>query len=470
MKFLKDRYLPSKKHLILYFSILLLLLSFPIRFFLISHMKEKTYNKEYSLRLKAVQTLIDKPQKGKNNLKSADNKNKDLERVAEYEYFYQKGAALYQMGKLEDATNSFEKALKIKNAPEAKSMTSQIYNLLGMKETEGRNYDKAIEFFEKSFNILNSSQPLLGISNVYILKGDPDKALYTLGKTLELYPGSAKVYYNLGQIYYQKGDEEKATICWRKALELDPGDIKSETALRKVRIDIGVDDNLLGKGVNNFQFNSIGTGNSFTKDIILTMLQESYEKTEKYLNISSSVKINIFLDFNTMFNLQDQSPNKNIVIDKDKIKIPVSGFKKSTEPMKKAITYSYTKFMISDYTNGRCPAWFVEGLCLYESSRLNTVDAGLLRNMTRSGKFIKLEALYLPFQNIEKKNIPLAYALSLAAVDLIINKYGFSSLKELIAKVKGGESFENGIISAFNLYQDDFQKIFETYLKEKYKV
>lgn len=470
MKFPKDQSFLSKKYLLLYFSILLLLLSFPIRFFLIGHKKERTYNKEYSLRLKAVETLINKSQKDKKNSKSLDNKSKNMEKVAEYEYFYQKGTESYQMGKLADAANSFEKALKAKDTPEVKSLISQIYNLLGMKETESRNYDKAIEFFEKSFNILNNFQSLLGISNAYILKGDLDKALYTLGKTSELYPENTMVYYNLGQIYYQKGDEEKATTYWKKALELDPRDTKSETALKNVRTDLGVDENLLKKGTNNFQFDLSGTPNSFTKDIILTLLQQSYEKIAKDLNIFPSAKINIFLDFNTMFNPQDQIPNKNIVIGKDKIKIPVAGFKKSTDQMEKAIIYSYTKFMISDYTNGKCPVWFAEGLSLYESSKVNTVYAGLIRDMISSGKFIKLEALNLPFQNLEKNNIPLAYALSTVAVDLIINKYGIASVRELLAKVKGGESFENGIISAFNLYQDNFQKIFEAYLKEKYKI
>ena len=156
MKSLKERYFSSKKHLILYFSILLLLLSFPVRLFLISRQKEKTYNKEYSPRLKAVETFINKSQKDKNNLKSTDNKGKNLEKVAEYEYFYQKGTSAYQMGKLADAADNLEKALKIKDTVEIKDMTSQVYNLLGMKEIESRNYDKAIEFFDKSFNIFST--------------------------------------------------------------------------------------------------------------------------------------------------------------------------------------------------------------------------------------------------------------------------------------------------------------------------
>ncbi|OGL47840.1 MAG: hypothetical protein A2W05_02810 [Candidatus Schekmanbacteria bacterium RBG_16_38_10] len=470
MKSLKEKYFSSKKHLILYFSILLLLLSFPVRFFLISRQKEKTYNKEYSPRLKAVETFINKSQKDKNNLKSTDNKGKNLEKVAEYEYFYQKGTSAYQMGKLADAADNLEKALKIKDTVEIKDMTSQVYNLLGMKEIESRNYDKAIEFFDKSFNILNNFQSLLGIYNAHILKGDLDKALSTLVKTSELYPKNAEVYFNLAQIYYQKGDVEKAVAYWKKAQELNPGDIKSETALKRVRADLGVDESLLKKGDNNFIFELSGTPNSFSKDIILTLLQQSFEKIEKDLNILPTDKIKIILDFDTMFNLQDQNPNKNIIIDKNKIKIPVSEFKKSSEQMGKAILYSYTKFIISDYTNRRCPVWFAEGLSLYESGVDNTFYSILIRNMVGSGKFIKLEALNLPFQNLEKRYVPLAYALSAAAIDMIINKYGFSSLRELLEKIKGGESFENEIVSAFKLYQNDFQKIFESYLKEKYKI
>jgi len=471
MRFLKDKFSFSKKKLIPYLLLLILILFILImRFWPQSHEFGKRADRDYIARLRALQTMLDKSQEGSKKSTASRDKEKDLEKLAEYESFYQSGTELYKKAKLIEAANSFERALKAKDTKEVRTTISQIYNLLAMREIENKNYDGAIKYFEKSFEISRNDQSLLGIANVYILKEDLNSALSTLEKSLDIYSKNPKIYHHLGQIYYQKGDIEKAINYWKKTLELDPSDIQTEMILNKAKMNLGIDDSLLKIGAKNFQIDFQGKQNEIAQEIVLTLFQRASEKVGKDLNIYPSSKLKILLDFNTMLNIENQNPNKNLTIDIERIKVPLSGFKKATEVMERAITYSYTKFTILDYMNRRCPAWFSEGLSLYEANEINIKQIELIKDMIKSGSFIKLEDLNPSFQSPEKKDLSLAYAVSFAAVDYLINKYGLTSIRELIAKVRAGESFEEGIKSVLNLSPADLQRNWESYLKEQYKI
>ena len=471
LKFLNNKFPFSKKNLISSLLIVVVIIfALIIKFSQKDFETSKRQRRDYMTRLNAIQAMLESKKESKKKVTPSENKGKDLAGLAEYESFYQEGTELYKKFKLIEAIQSFQKALKAKDTKEARTAISQIYNLLGMRETEKNNYDGAIEFFKKSFNILQNNQSLLEIANAYILKQDFDNALSTLEKSLSLYPENPKTYYHIGQIYYQKGNIEKALDLWKQALKLDPKDSQTEISLNKAKIKLGIDDALLKRGVVNFQVDSQGENNEITKDIVLTLFQQAYGKIEKDLNIYPSQKLKILLDFNVALSNESQNPNKNITIDNEKIKIPASGLKYVTETMQKVIIYSYTKFTVTDYMKGRCPGWFLEGISIYESDKIDINLIRLIRDMVRTGQFIKIENLSPSFNNLDRKDLSLNYALSFTIVDYIINKYGKTSIKELISKVKSGASFEDGLNSVLKISQIDLQKGWEKYLKEEYGI
>lgn len=471
MNFSKDKFPFSKKNLIPF--LLILTVIFYVLIIKFSTKDFRTRNetgKNYKTRLNAIQSMLESKDGSKKKVKPSADNEKNLESLAEYESFYQEGIELYKKLNLIEAALSFQKALKAKDTKEARTAISQIYNLLGMKETEKNNYDGAIEFFKKSFDILQNNQSLMETANAYILKQDPDNALSALEKSNSLYPENPRTYYHMGQFYYQKGNIEKTLELWEHALELDPKDSQTEISLNKAKIKLGIDGALLKKGVENFQVDSQNENNKITKDIVLTLFQQAYEKIENDFEIYPSKKLKILLDFNVAFINEGQNPNKNITIDNDKIKIPVSGLKNVTEAIRKAITYSYTKFTVTDYTKGRCPGWFSEGISLYESDKIDVNHIRLIQEMLRTGRFIKIQDLSPSFQNLEKKDLSLYYASSITIVDYIINKYGKFSVRDLISAVKGGTSFEYGLFSVLNLSSNNLQNDWEKYLKREYGI
>ena len=94
-------------------------------------------------------------------------------------------------------------------------------------------WDKALEFYERSLKIDQELGDKQGISNSYnnlgILykdKGEWDKALECYEKSLEMNEelgdeqGISSSYGNLGILYKDKGEWDKALECYEKSLEM----------------------------------------------------------------------------------------------------------------------------------------------------------------------------------------------------------------------------------------------------------
>jgi tetratricopeptide (TPR) repeat protein len=73
---------------------------------------------------------------------------------------------------------------------------------------------------------LKQNFALLG--NVYFSKGmsiggkDPKAAISWMEKAVEVDPGNAEYWYNIGGASYTVGDFEKARMAWSKTLQLKP--------------------------------------------------------------------------------------------------------------------------------------------------------------------------------------------------------------------------------------------------------
>lgn len=106
------------------------------------------------------------------------------------------------------------------------------YLNIGVAYFKLEEYEKAREHWEIAKKIypnnpfLKRNLELMG--TVYfndamaIGRNNPQKARHLLEKALEVDPGNANYWYNLGGVNYTIGDFEKARIAWTKTLQLNP--------------------------------------------------------------------------------------------------------------------------------------------------------------------------------------------------------------------------------------------------------
>lgn len=102
------------------------------------------------------------------------------------------GITYYEMEKYEEASEAFENALK--NEAEE---TGTIYNFLGICSMKTKDYERALEFFEKGIEMEDCSGELLremqfNVVIAYEKLGDWENAKIKVKDYITQYPGDAK--------------------------------------------------------------------------------------------------------------------------------------------------------------------------------------------------------------------------------------------------------------------------------------
>ncbi len=128
-----------------------------------------------------------------------------------------KGNALYEEGKYEEALQAFLK-FKEKN-PEL----YQIYFNIANSYKKFEQYNKAIEYYtiflEKE---PESVEVFYNIAESYVGKNELENAEIYSNKVVEQNPKDAAVYYNFAEVYYGANEVNKAIELYKKALEIRP--------------------------------------------------------------------------------------------------------------------------------------------------------------------------------------------------------------------------------------------------------
>lgn len=132
-------------------------------------------------------------------------------------FYYGLGNALFKLGMLDEAVESFREALRL--APDIDAAYFSLGNAL---RAQGK-LDEAIENFRKA--LLLKPDFVEACNNLGVAlkdQGRLDEAIESFRKALLLKPGSAEMHNNLGIALREHGDMDGAIGSFRKALELRP--------------------------------------------------------------------------------------------------------------------------------------------------------------------------------------------------------------------------------------------------------
>ncbi|CAF1300355.1 unnamed protein product [Adineta steineri] len=154
-------------------------------------------------------------------------------------YYYQLGLVHSNQGNYERAIWYYEKAFEIdqKTLPSNHLHLCNSYGNIGSMYNEMGEHEKALSFYEKALEIqqksLPSNHPHLAnlnknIGSVYNNMGEYTKALSFFEKALEIdqktlpsnHPDFAQSYHNIGMVYQSMGEYSKELLFYEKALEI----------------------------------------------------------------------------------------------------------------------------------------------------------------------------------------------------------------------------------------------------------
>jgi tetratricopeptide (TPR) repeat protein len=144
------------------------------------------------------------------------------------------GQALFQTGKVDEATAHYQQALQINpNYAEA-------HNNLGNALFQKRKVDEAIAHYQKALQINpDYFEAHNNLGNTLLQKGSVEEAIAHYQKALQINPDFAEAHNNLGPALIKKGRMAEAMVQFQKALQINPGYADAHDNLGNALLQMG---------------------------------------------------------------------------------------------------------------------------------------------------------------------------------------------------------------------------------------
>lgn len=127
-----------------------------------------------------------------------------------------RGTILAYQNKLDQAVESINRSLTIKDEPVVRSLLADIYIRQGRWDEALKNYDEAVKAAPKNPNLRIKYGSLL------LLRGNVDLAIEHLDQAVILSPGNAEAWLRRGDAYYEKKDWQQAGVSYQQTVALSP--------------------------------------------------------------------------------------------------------------------------------------------------------------------------------------------------------------------------------------------------------
>ena len=131
------------------------------------------------------------------------------------------GFSLHQEGKLEDAENAYNEALK------NDSNNAEVLNLIGVLKLQKGEIDLAIEYVERAIQLKKESYFFETLFQAYIRKKEYAKIAANKDLILKLFPKNFSLLFNLAMAHKNLNDNKMAIHFYEKALNINPTNYKA---------------------------------------------------------------------------------------------------------------------------------------------------------------------------------------------------------------------------------------------------
>lgn len=271
----------------------------------------------------------------------------------------------------------------------------------------------------------------------------------------------ASAYLLSGEEHYNKGELIPTLSDWENALKLDSSDERILKLVEKVKKEISVESGFRKGQSGFFKIKFDGEENRSVADEVLKILEKARDKIRYDLGFFELGEIEVILYSNEQFRDITDSPSWSGGGFDGKIRIPIGNYKEDKALLEKMLYHEFTHAVVFAMTKGNCPTWLNEGLAMYmEGTRKNNMQLQVLDTP------ILLSKLSDSFLNMDAKSAYLAYFESFYAVEYLIKKNGFESIKQILKELGDGENIDTAMKEGINRSLSEFEREWMENLKE----
>lgn len=265
------------------------------------------------------------------------------------------------------------------------------------------------------------SQSLAGEAARLIETSQPSKALNLLAPEIRRRKNPALLAL-AGVAAWRADDNRRALEYWRSALEIQPNP-EIERLYRRVERETSGDqsaDRILGLRVL-LRYDSL-TVSAETARRMVTVLDDEFLRISGQLGCNVEERIVAIVQSRDAYRKTIDAAEWNGGQYDGRIRVPVFDGQGVDAPLRRALAHETTHACLSML--GRWPAWLQEGLAQkFSGDTLTPAMRQKLATIARDGKLPRLDNLSQDWSRLDTEHAALAYAMSLAAVELFYENY-----------------------------------------------
>lgn len=413
--------------------------------------------------------------------------------------FNRQGVIKMQKKNIKGAIKDFEKACQLNPFNDvAFSNLACAHNNLGVSLVKDHNFQKAIEHFDAAkaqkpedisvrLNLLSvyvtlkktqlaiheaelitklrpsDTNTLLKVANAY-QKLEIDTAAQTVfEKILDFDSNCVNAHASLGKLFYKIGNLREAKYHLSISQELDPENINTKTILNRVSDEIILAEKSDRYKSVHFALSCPDNFSEEWAEEVLNVLEEAYSRVGDKLKFYPSQRAQVIV-FNTNdFTRIHDLPNWAGGLYDGKIRLPAPASNSKISKLKGAIFHEYTHHVVFLLSGGSCPIWLNEGLAQIAETKSFEVKSKTF-DIKSHKDYLSLESLNVQFSKVKsQKKARTLYKLSLHATQKIINEFGWSTVRAILASMSEKQSLHQAILIGTGMSYDALSElIFES--------
>jgi hypothetical protein len=286
----------------------------------------------------------------------------------------------------------------------------------------------------------------LGLGLSHYRLGQYDAAIANVKRALHLDPALEQAHTLLGDLAFMRDDLENAVRHYDAAWTLNPNDVAIQdglfTARRAQQLEAGfariVTPHFIVKCDETHRMGLKGVSDRMEMLHVRVGRQLLYRPEEKII---------VVLYTDRRFQELTDSPSWAGGLFDGKIHLAAQQVLQASTEADAVLAHEYAHALVHRVAGGHAPTWLSEGLALYIEGRTPSWSQTILDR--REAELTPLHALHGSFLNLPPREATLAYAESLSATRMLIDRYGWSRIRHLLEALARTDEFSAAFETAF---------------------
>ena len=294
----------------------------------------------------------------------------------------------------------------------------------------------------------------LGAGLAAHLQGKEEQARKSLEDALRLDPTLIPASLLLGEIAYRSGDVNAAIRTYEAALAWAPAQIQIQTQLERWRKEAALHQSFQQNLNAHFTILFEGPAEQRLAGAALDCLEAAYWRIGTQLLAYPSEIITVVLYTDEQFKDITRSPSWAGGVYDGKIRVPMRGSLNNPEQLDRVLAHEFTHALVRSLAARGVPTWIDEGLAVvFEKGDARWPE----QTIRKAPSLIALPQLHGGFLKLMPDEVPLAYAESASAVQMLLDRAGPLTLTLLLKDLGAGQEFAPAFEHRFLISYAEFQ-------------